>query len=246
VTPEQAKEILLLYRPGTADAEDLEMIEAVALARQEPELGRWFDQHRAYQTAMRAKFRELEAPEHLKLALLAGQRNILPPPVRAWWRQPVVWAAAAALVLLLGLVLLPRRPPVLDRFANYRETMVAAAVRGYNMEWQTANMEQLRSSIGSKGAPADYQLSTGLQQLNLLGGAVLHWRGHPVTMLCFGHGTGRSWLFVMKTSGLPDPPAPGSNASKVSQLYTAGWSHGDDTYLLATEEADLAKFLPAL
>jgi hypothetical protein len=246
VTFEQAKEILLLYRPGTADAEDPEMIEAVALARQEPELGHWFDQHRAYQAAMRAKFRELEAPAHLKLALLAGQRNILLLPVHAWWRRPVVWAAAAAIVLLLGLALFPRRPRVPDRFVNYRETMVAAAVRGYNMEWQTADMTQLRSSIGSEGAPDDYKLSTGLQQLNLLGGAVLHWRGHPVTMLCFGSSTARSWLFVIKTSGLPDPPVPGSNASKVSQLYTAGWTRGDDTYLLATEETDVAKYLPAL
>lgn len=246
MTPEQAKGILLLYRPGTADAEDPEMIEAVALARQEPELGRWFDQHRSYQAAMRAKFRELEAPEHLKLALLAGQRNILVPSVPAWWRRPVVWAAAAAVMLLLGLALFPRRPPVPDRFVNYRETMVSAAIGGYYMDWQTADMEQLRNSIGSKGAPADYALSPELQQLSLLGGAVLHWRGHPVTMLCFGHGAARTWLFVVKTSGLPDPPVTGSNASKVSQLFTAGWTRGNETYLLASEEPDLAKYVPKL
>ena len=66
----EAKEVLLLYRPGTADAADPQIAEALELARRDPELGRWFEQHRAFQKAMRAKFRQIEVPAHLKTSLL--------------------------------------------------------------------------------------------------------------------------------------------------------------------------------
>ena len=69
----QAREILLLYRPGTRDAEDPQIIEAMELARQDPELAKWFAQHQAFQLAMRAKFREIEVPAHLQANLLAGR-----------------------------------------------------------------------------------------------------------------------------------------------------------------------------
>ena len=65
------KEILLLYRPGTADAEDPQIAEAIELSRHDPELGRWFGQHQRFQAAIRAKLRQIEPPKHLKFALLA-------------------------------------------------------------------------------------------------------------------------------------------------------------------------------
>ena len=37
---DEARQILLLYRPGTADAEDPQIAEALALAKREPELAR--------------------------------------------------------------------------------------------------------------------------------------------------------------------------------------------------------------
>ena len=66
----QAKEVLLLYRPGTADMADPQMVEALELAGRDPELGHWFEQHRAFQKAMRAKLQQIEVPAHLKASLL--------------------------------------------------------------------------------------------------------------------------------------------------------------------------------
>ena len=72
----EAREVLLLYRPGTADAADPQIAEALELAGSDPELGRWFDQHRAIQKAMCAKFQQIEIPSHLKASLLIrGQRS---------------------------------------------------------------------------------------------------------------------------------------------------------------------------
>ena len=71
----EAREVLLLYRPGTAEAADPQMAEALELARQDPELGRWFEQHCAFQKAMRAKFRQIEVPVHLKTSLRMRQQR---------------------------------------------------------------------------------------------------------------------------------------------------------------------------
>ena len=64
----EAREILLLYRPGTGDAADPQMAEALERARQDPELGRWFENHRTFQKAMRAGFQQIEVPAHLNHA----------------------------------------------------------------------------------------------------------------------------------------------------------------------------------
>jgi hypothetical protein len=78
VNSAEAKAVLLLYRPGAADAADPPMTEALELARQDPELGRWFEEHRAFQKAMRAKFRQIEVPAHLK----TNQRHRHSSPLR--------------------------------------------------------------------------------------------------------------------------------------------------------------------
>jgi hypothetical protein len=100
MTTRQAKQILLLYRPGTADAEDPEIIEAVELARRDAELARWFAQHCAFQDAVRAKLRQVEVVPQLKAALLAGQKPVQPA---AWWQRRIWLAAAGLLLLSLGL-----------------------------------------------------------------------------------------------------------------------------------------------
>jgi hypothetical protein len=287
VTRKEAQEILLLFRPGTADAEDAQIVAAMEVARRDPELGRWFEQHRRFQTAIRAGFRQIEAPEHLKIALLAAQKaqagsllNRVPdgsiedksvglepsssrgpggwsrfwqmarPPARPWWQRPPSLSAAAAIILLVGLALLWPRPNVPDRFADYRAMMVSKAVRGYNMDWPTDNMRELRQRLEGKGAPADYELTQGLGTLHLTGGATFTWRGNPVAMVCFNRATNQNfWLFVMKTKALKDSPSQTPKLDGVlSGLKTASWTRGANTYLLAgPDEPDFAqKFLPQL
>ena len=234
MTPRQAKEILLLYRPGTADAEDPEVVAAVELARRDPELARWFEQHCAFQNALRAKLRQMEVPAHLKGALMAKQ-NIIRPPV--WWRRPVWLSAAAAVLLLLGLVGIWLRPEKPDRFANFRARMVSTALREYRMDVVTNDMRQLRQFIAGKGASAEYQLTKGLEKLELTGGGCLQWRSNPVAMVCFNRGDNQMlFLFVMKRSALEDPPGETPQSSTATVLQTVSWSRGDYTYLLAGPE----------
>lgn len=228
---DQAKEILMLYRPGTADAEEPEIEQAMEFARRDPELGRWFEHHCRFQQNMRIRFREIEAPDHLKLALLAGQKIV---PQRPWWQKPVWLAAAAAIILLLALIPFRPRAYVPDRFGNFREMMVSIALKNYRMDWETNDMVRLRQLIASKGAPADYDVPQRLDKLKLTGGAALTWRSNPVSMVCFDEGNKRMlFLFVMRNAELKDsPPAAKHELAKVSSYLTASWRSGDKTYVL--------------
>jgi hypothetical protein len=66
----EAKEVLLLYRPGTADAADPQIAEALDLASRDPELRRWLDQHGAFQKVMCAKLQQIDVPACLRGSLL--------------------------------------------------------------------------------------------------------------------------------------------------------------------------------
>jgi hypothetical protein len=244
VTSAEAKQVLLLYRPGTADATDPQMTEALALAGQDAELGRWFEQHRAFQKAMQAKLRQIEVPAHLKASLLIrGAAQPVHIPVHAWWRSPVWLTAAVAVLLLLGLAGVWLKPGTPDRFANYQTRMVSEALREYRMDLVTNDMRQIRQFMASRGAPADYDLTQGLEHLHLTGGGRLTWRSHPVTMVCFDRGDKQMlFLFVMKQSAVKDPPPTTPQLAKVRQMLTASWTRGDNTYVLAgPEEADFVK-----
>ena len=240
----QAKEVLLLYRPGTADAADPQIAQALELAGRDPELGLWLEQHRAFQKAMRVKFQQIEVPAHLRNSLLI--RGAVPPRVvtpTAWSRNPVWLTATAAVLLLLGLVagwLKPRTP---DRFANFQTRMVSQALREYRMDLETNDMRQIRQFMAQRGAPADYEVTRGLERLQLTGGGRLSWRSHPVTMVCFDRGDNQMlFLFVMKRSALKDPPPATPQLTTVHQMATASWTRGDNIYVLAgPEEADFDK-----
>ena len=79
---DEAKTILLLYRPGTADADDPQIAEALALAKQDPELARWLEEHCARQEALRAKFRQITVPAGLKEQIISEQAARSKPAFR--------------------------------------------------------------------------------------------------------------------------------------------------------------------
>jgi hypothetical protein len=240
----QAKEVLLLYRPGTADAADPQIAEALELAQSDPELGSWLEQHRAFQKAMRAKFQQIEVPAHLKASLLirgTAQPKTMPQP--AWWRRSVWLTATAAVLVLLGLVGVRLRSRVPDRFTNYQTRMVSDAQREYVMDLVTNDMRQIRQFMAQHDAPADYDVPRGLERLQLTGGGRLTWRSNPVAMVCFDRGDRQMlFLFVMKRSAVKDPPPTTPRIAGVSQMLTVSWTKGDNTYVLAgPEEPDFVK-----
>jgi len=240
VTLEEARQVLTLYRPGTADAGDPEFAEAVELARNNAELGAWFEQHCAFQTAVRSKFRQIEAPPDLRARLdEAHQRDRF----RRRRRRAAPWMAAAAAVLLLALAGSLLGPRIPDRFADFRARMVSTALRDNYMDIDTHDMREARRFLEERGAPSSYPLTKGLEQLSLTGAARLTWRSNPVAMVCFDRGDKQMlFLFVMNKAAVKDPPPAAPQVEQVNKLLTVSWTRGDYTYVVAgPEQPDFEK-----
>jgi hypothetical protein len=239
---DDAKNILLLYRPGTADAADPQIAEALALVKRDAELARWFGEHCARQEVLRAKFRQIPAPAGLKEQIISEQaaqeRAII-------WRRNVVFSAVAATVVaLLILATLWLRPQGGGNpLAIYRNRMVGAALRGYVMDLATDNPAQIRAYLRQSRAPADYALPAPLEKVAVTGCAIQSWQGVKVSMICFRTGKplprgeqSDLWLFVIDRALVKNaPPVGPPQLAKVNQLITAVWSQGDKLYLLGTE-----------
>jgi hypothetical protein len=251
VNHDEAKTILLLYRPGTADAGDPEIARALELARQDPELTRWLAEHCARQEALRAGFRQITAPAGLKEQIISEQaaqeRTIS-------WRQSAVLVAAAivaALVVLAPLWFQHRGNE--DTFAIYRIRMAGVALRGYTMDLATNNPAQVRAYLAQNHAPADYVLPAPLEKTAVTGCAIEDWQGAKVSMICFR--TGRPlppgeqsdlWLFVIDRSRVKHAAPSGSRELvQVSRLRMVSWTEGDKLYVLGMEgdEQTLRQYL---
>ena len=247
----EAKTILLLYRPGTADAGDPEIAAALALTKQDPELTRWLVEHCARQEALRAGFRQITAPAGLKEQIIseqAAQEKIIS------WRRNAIFAVAAVVVALVALApLWFQHRGNEDTFAIYRSRMVRVALQGYSMDLATNNPAKVRAYLAQNHAPADYVLPAPLEKTAVTGCAIEGWQGAKVSMICFHTGKplppGQQsdlWLFVIDRSTVKNAPPMGSRQFvQVNKLMTVTWTQGDTLYVLGMEgdEQTLQQYL---
>ena len=252
MTPEQARQILTRYRPGTADADDPEFAAALALCEQDATLRAWFSEQSRAQQAIRNSFRNIVPPAGLKEQIISEHRAALRA---ARWRQPALrLALTVALLLAVGLLWWQLMPPTTGTPAltAFRNRMVRLALSPYAMEIETNSLEQIRSYLAQQDYPADFELPKSLAEVAVVGCARTRWQGGNVSMICFRKGQPANrgeksdlWLFVLNGVVADAPPAGEVKIAKVSRLTTASWSKQGKFYLLGTEgdEAALRSWL---
>jgi hypothetical protein len=241
MTREEARMTLLLYRPGTADAVEPEIAEALALARQDAELSRWLEQHCAQQDILRSKIRQIPVPAGLKEQIISERPAFTRQPST---RRAFVLALASVSVMFIGLwaAMMWRTPPRDDTFSIYRRRMISAALRGYAMDLESSDPTKIRAYLDRQKAGENYELPAGLKKAAPIGCAIEQWQGTKVALLCFStirpvasRGKTDLWLFVVDRNSVKDAPASGTpQFTKVNKLMTASWTRGDKVYLLGT------------
>lgn len=230
MTTEEAKQLLLLYRPRSAQPPDRELEKALELARHDPDLKVWFERHCQLQATLQAAFRALPAPGHLKESILAG-RKIVRPAFR--WHKPAWLAAAALIALLVAVGALWMRPASTERFGLYRARMVRVALHEYKMDILTNDLAQVRQYLQGRGGPSNFDVPGPIQQLKVTGGGHIRWGKAPASMVCFDRGGGEMlFLFVINAADIKgEPPQPA--AEKIGELQTLSWTDGQHAYVLA-------------
>jgi len=241
LTNEEAKEVLLLYRPGLSDPKDSEFAEALAYARNDVELDRWFQEHCAVQAVLRNKFREIPVPEGLKEQIISEwQVQAIAPAKRT---TLVLASVCILLILLLAVIGFQIWGGGEDKtFANFQARMVRRVARDYpHMDVETSDPKQIREVLAQKGGP-DYVLPRRLENISYTGCAVLEWQGKPVSMVCFNSGKTKTkepdlFLFVINHGDAPRAPRTAKpQFGQLSGFSTASWTVGEKTYLLAGAE----------
>jgi len=254
VNLDEAKTILLLYRPGTMDAGDPEIAEALAMATQDPELTRWLVEHCARQEALRAGFRKIAAPPGLMGQIVSEQVAAERRVVRRQKTVLAMMAVVAALVVLTPLWFqFHGRGSTDDTYAIWRNRMASVALRGYGMDLLTNNSASIRTYLAKNHAPSDYVLTGPLEKTAVAGCAIENWQGAKVSMICFRTGKplppGQQsdlWLFVIDRSRVKHaPPAEAHEYAQVSRLGMMTWTEGDKLYVLGVEgdEQTLRQYL---
>ena len=253
----QAKQILMIYRPGTADADDPEIAEALALVQSDPELSRWFDEHCARQTALREKIRQIAPPVGLKEQIISEHSA----RTKATSRRERVTAVASVAAILVALALIAfhywpetSRPPapIPNTLANYKSEMMNVALNPYYMTAKT-NLDQVHAWFAKNQAPSDFVLPAGLKKAAVTGCAVEPFRNATASLICFRKGNtlppgqlGDLWLFVIDQTAVKDVPATASpQFTQVNGLITATWTQDGKLYLLGTkgDEQTIREFL---
>jgi len=226
------QEILLRYRPGSADERDAEVQAALQAASQEPALGRWLEQHRVFQQTVQHQVRSLAPPPGLKEQILSERPR---PITTSRTNRRGILAAAVGVLAVISMLVVWFQPHREDRFATFRSRMVRAALRGYAMQLESSLLPEIRQFLAARNAPADWNVPPGLSDHPLLGCAVMSWQNHPTAMVCYGsQGQPDLWLFVLDATDLPDPPPRGDpQIATVGRLNTVSWRQDGKSYLLA-------------
>jgi len=235
----QAKEVLNLYRPGTADDNDPSFAEALECCESDPELKNWFEAHCDVYRTLRRKFRELPVPDALKEQIIA-ERNVRPTVL---WRRPALLAAVAAVALLVGGMSWWLRSREDTSFPQYVDRMVSLALRGYAMPVATNDPAQIRQYLTANRAPGDYAVPPSLEKATLMGCSVEGWQDVRVALICFDsgrpHPPGQQndlWMFVIDSRAVRGgPPDSTPSFAQVNRAMTASWTKGGKTYLLVAD-----------
>jgi hypothetical protein len=238
VTSQEAKETLLLYRPHVDDR-DPEFAPALEIARKDPELKKWFEQHCAIQKAVFAGFDHIAVPDGFKEQILSEQPANASPARRG--RGVLLLVTGIPVVLLVAFLMVYSQPPSATNFASFRLRMAGKVLRDYpKMDLETADLGKIRQYLAEHGGSKDYVLPAGLQKVAGTGCALFEWKGQKVSMVCFKSGkNARSkdpdlFLFIVDRGKIAQPASiSGPELAAVKSLATASWTQGDKTYLLA-------------
>lgn len=242
MTDIEAKEILKLYRPGTADAEDPSFAEALALCERNAELKDWFARHCAVYSALRAKFKQIPIPEGLKEQIISERKAHMVP---LWQKAVLASGVLAVIALVVWQVQMKWSPPEPHGFAAYRTYMISEASRGYAMDVYATDLQQIHKYLEQTNAIADYDLPANLQKNAKVAGCVAEtWQGNRVSMICFQTKPmpptkADLWLFVTADSSAPDTPTNAKpKFETVNGVITANWTEGGKTYVLGLKGGD--------
>ena len=227
----EARQLLEVYRPGGADAQDPQIQEALKQAGRDPALAGWFEEQRNFDATFAANLRAVAAPADLQDSILSARKIVKP---RLWhdWRAHAA-AAAAAVVLLAAAGGLPGTKGT-ERFPEFRAQLIEQAWDGQaHLDFESSDVQHIRLWLSQHNVSPDFALPQGLQDTRVVGCRIVEADGRRVPMLCLTDGPKHLHLFIVdetQFAGLPPLGTP--DFQKCGGWKTTSWQRGNQTYVL--------------
>ncbi len=244
---DEAKFILSAYRPGGEDAGNAAFAEALSQAAGDPDLARWFEEERRFDSAMSDALRTVPVPRDLQERILSGGK--ISRPNFSMRRRGVLALAALLLALaVLGAVVWPRAAR-LDRWQQDALALIPTFSTGENsFDLEGNDPTTLQRWLQAKNAPAPAPLPTGLKGLDSIGCKTFRSGAQLVSLICF-HLPNRQYIHLVVTdrATLSRPPPAQARFARLGNWRTASWSANGRAYMLATtaSESELRNVLQA-
>lgn len=233
---EEAKILLSACRPNEADANDPRLAEALALVQRDAELRAWFEEEQAADKAIADKLKAAPLPDDLLARVRGGTQARLASQPR---RLSLTLAMAASLALIglvaaLWLNRTPSAPP--GSFAACRADMVQFLRAFPKLDIETDRLPEVREWLTRQHPLTQANIPKEFQKFPSRGCRTVEWEGKKLALVCFMVEGQVVHLFVMPRSAFPDAPiTPAPILAKVGSQNTAGWSSGENLYLVVTQ-----------
>jgi hypothetical protein len=232
----EAQFVLNAYRPNGQDAADPQFSDALAQARRDPALQRWFDDSIAFDKAITEKLCAVEVPAGLRENILAGGKVSRP----SGWLRPLHKLAIAAAILLFaiaGFVMHESSKPRLAGWQTEALDVISSLVKGKSrFDFQSHNSAQLVAWLADNRAMTSTKIPDRLLGLQSLGCKTFSWNGTDVSVLCFVNDGHEVHLVMTKASAMADRALQGEpQMVQRGEWATATWRSGEMVYMLALE-----------
>ncbi|MBW0001767.1 MAG: hypothetical protein JO015_21935 [Verrucomicrobia bacterium] len=187
---ETAKVILSAYRHDGADAQDPLFTDALQQARLDPELGKWFEEQRAFDQRIFQAAQRIKTPASLKEVLIAVAQGAKARP-RSRSRIPWSWLALAAVLVIAGLVLVGplgvNRSNGENTLAVFQQDALAmlSGQPGPKLDFLTPSLPATQDYIAKEQGPLAPTLPAALKGMHTAGCLVTEWHHYRISLTCF-------------------------------------------------------------
>jgi len=233
MTREEAKFLLAGYRPNGADTTDARLAEALACARQDPELVAWFLGQQKFDLAVVAKLGAVIPPPTLRDEILVSLR--LRPHRRSLRRR---WAAVAVIMLGISVSLFWWLAASAGGAEEADLVMFATNYVANNIVLQKTSDDPaaLRNFLATQHSPLPNEWPIKLNALRSLGCRTLNFKGQPISLICFGNGREFHLFVARRADFLPLNFATKPHLhSEAGGWSAAAWGDTDYIFVLVSD-----------
>jgi hypothetical protein len=247
MTKEEAKRILAAYRPGDQDRLDSHFAEALQETERDAQLAQWFAEEREFDRAVATHVSSVPVPFGLKTRILA---NMTPrSDTKSRWVAALAAAATAAVALFFlaqSISIWRASGPHSGSLSDYEQEMMSFVKLPPPLEMESLEMGPIKQWIEERKAPLA-EIPPGIAAVETMGCRILHFRGYPVTLICFCHGQTVAHLLMVDRAAVSGPKAENTPVvTSQGDWTTATWVDQHYAYMIAVHDKPAAarQYLP--